>query len=118
MPVTSFVDTKVAVRQDLTIEQGTDLDVPITIEGLNVTGYTAKLQVRTAIVNGDLLYEMSTENGKISTADGTVKLMFDAPDFEGISWRVGYYDLKITSGTGKPTRIMEGKFYVDPEVTQ
>lgn len=118
MPVTSFEEPKRAVIQDLTIEQGVDLDFPITITGLNVNGYTAKLQVRPYEDSSDVLFEMSTENDKISTVDGTVKLIFAAADLQGVTWLAGVYDIKVTSSGGKSTRIMEGKFYVDLETTR
>jgi hypothetical protein len=118
MPVVSFVDTKRAVKIDLTAEAGTDLEVPITIQDLNVTGYTAKLQVRKYKDADEVLFEMSTENGKIETTSGTVKLIFAQADFVGATWDAGVYDLEITSSASKCTRIMEGNFYIDPEVTR
>jgi hypothetical protein len=124
MPVVSFTDIKRAVRQDLNYEQGTDLEFPITVNingsELDATNYTAKLQVREYTEGSDVLYEMSTENGRISTTGGTVKLVFAAADLQGATWTAGEYDLKIASpgSPGKATRIMEGKFYIDPEVTR
>jgi hypothetical protein len=118
MPVLSFTETKRAVRQDLAVEQGTDLDFPITIESLSVIGYTAELHVRAYVDSPDVLFEMSTTNGKISTTDGTVKLIFAEADFQGATWDSGVYDLEIVSPAGKKSRIMEGNFYIDPEVTR
>lgn len=120
MPVTYFEEPKRAVIQDLTIEQGVDLDFPITITDLNVTGYAAQLQVRPYEDSDDVLFEMSTDNSKISTADGTVKLVFAAADFLDVIWDAGVYDIVITSSgsPGKKTRIMEGKFYVDKGTTR
>lgn len=118
MPVLSYTETKRAVKFDLTVEQGVDLDFPITVEGLNVTGYAAQLQVRAYKDSPDVLFEMSTANSKISTADGTVKLIFAEADFQGATWDTGVYDLEIKPSGGKKTRIMEGNFYIDPEVTR
>lgn len=120
MPVTAFEEPKRAAVQDLTFEQNVDLDFPITITGLNVTNYTAKLQVRPYEESSDVLFEMSTENGKISTDDGTVKLIFVAADFLDAIWDVGVYDILITSPgvSGKKTRVMEGKFYIDRGTTK
>lgn len=120
MPIESFSGTTRAVQRDLQIEQGVDLNIPITITNLNVTGYSAQLQVRAYVDSSDVLFEMSTDNGKIDTTDGTVKLKFDSADFEGASWSSGVYDLKVTSPApnSNPTRIMKGNFYIDPEVTR
>lgn len=120
MPVISYEELKRAIVLDLTAEQGVDLDFPITITDLDVTGYTAKLQVRPYEDSDDVLFEMSTDNSKISTEDGTVKLMFAAADFVDIDWDAGVYDILITSpgSPGKKTRVMEGKFYVDRGTTR
>lgn len=120
MPVVSFEDPKRAVVQDLTFEQGVDLDFPITIKDLDVTGYTAKLQVRPYEGSDDVLFEMSTENSKISTNDGTVTLILAAADFQDATWDTGVYDIVITSpgSPGSKTRILEGKFYIDKGTTR
>jgi hypothetical protein len=120
MPIVSFEETVRAVVRDLQIEQGTDLNIPITITNLDVTGYSAKLQVREYLESSVVLFEMSTDNGKIDTTAGTVVLKFDSADFEGAAWSSGVYDLKITSPApnSNPTRIMKGNFYIDPEVTR
>lgn len=118
MPVTSYQELKRAVVLDLSVERGVDVEYPITITDLDVTGYAAKLQVRPYDDSDDVLFEMSTDNSKISTDEGIVKLIFAWADFPD---RVtGVYDIVVTSPlpAAKKTRIMEGKFYVDRGTTR
>lgn len=118
MPVVSIEEMKRAVQVDLTIEQGTDLEMPITIVGLNPTGYWAMLQVRAYRESPVVLHEMSTDLGNI-VCGSTVTLKFAADDFTDAAWRDGWYDLKIkTTGTPLATRVMEGNFYIDLETTR
>lgn len=121
--VTSFVDTKRAVKYDLVIEQGTDLNMPVNLVdedgvAISMSAYTAKLQVREYIGSDTVLYEMSTENAKIDVATGVLILQFAEADFVGADWSYGVYDLEIEGPSGDRERIMQGLFTIDPEVTQ
>lgn len=121
--VTSFVDTKRAVKYDLVIEQGTDLNMPVNLVdensvAISVSGYSAKLQVRPYHGSDNVLFEMSTDNAKIDVTTGTLILKFAEADFIDAIWRSGVYDLEIEAGTGERERIMQGLFTIDPEVTR
>lgn len=118
-----YVNTLRAQRVDLVIEQGSDLDVPISAfdeagDERDFTNYTAVLHVREFIDSSDTLFEMSTTIGNITTDDGKVTLHFARADFEGVDWRDGEYDLEVTSQLGKRERLMKGHFRIDPEVTR
>jgi hypothetical protein len=119
MPVISLEDSKRAVLFDITIEQGTDLDLPITIQDINPSGYWGMLQVRAYKESPEVLFEMSTDAGTI-VCSSTVTLKFAAADFVGATWRDGWYDLKLKTpgATPKATRVMEGNFYIDLENTR
>lgn len=118
-----YINTLRAQKVDLAIEQGSDIDVPITafdelgVER-NFTGYTAVMQIRAYTDSPDVLLEMSTANGKITTTDGKVTLHFVRADFESVTWRDGEYDLEVTSPLNKRDRLMKGHFMIDPEVTR
>lgn len=123
MSISSIVGPKLAVRVDLVIEQGTDLDMPITLTDssdtpVSVIGYTAALRVRPFVSSDNILHEMTTENNKITTSSGKVVLVFRKADFAAAVWRSGIYDLKITSPGDVTERIIEGQFIIDPEVTR
>lgn len=121
--VVSLVGTKRAVLYNMVVEQGTDLEFPITLvdaDGAqeNVSGWTAALHVRKYTESEVILHEMTTENTKITTSTGKVVLIFAQADFVNVTWRNGVYDLEITSPTGKRERLMQGTFTIDPEVTR
>lgn len=120
--VVSFTDPRRAVELDLTLEEDSDLDFPITLQNADgtdrlVTNWTAQLQVREYRDSDVILLELSTDNGKIVTSDGKITLKFAKTDIAG-SWRSGVYDLKITSPASKTEWVMYGDFKITPMVTR
>lgn len=123
MTVVTFVSAKRAVKFDLTVEQGTDLDFPITVldeaeAERNFASYTARMQVRPTKGSDTILWEMTTANGKITTGDGKITLHFLNTDFVSVDWVDGEYDLEVISALSKVERIIEGHFHIDGEVTR
>lgn len=123
MTVVTFVGTKRAVKFDLTVEQGTDLDFPITVLDeadveRNFASYTARMQIRAVKDSDTVLWEMTTANGKITTGDGKITLHFLNTDFVGVDWTDGEYDLEVVSALSRVERILEGHFHIDTEVTR
>lgn len=123
MTLVSFVNTKRSVKCDLTVEQGVDVDIPITIydsTGVerNFSTYTGQMQLRAYQDSDTILLELSSANGKITTGDGKITLHFAHADLVGVDWRDAEYDLKMISALGKEERLMEGHFTIDPEVTR
>jgi hypothetical protein len=118
-----------------TIEKGTTFSLPITwystppdpiaeppVEGvpINLTGFTARMQVRATIDSPTILHSFTTENGGIvlGGAAGTVTLQASATITAGWSWTQGVYDLEIVSAGGIVTRLLKGTITLDPEVTR
>lgn len=114
-----------AATYDFEIEQGSTLIKPIVWKdssgvAINLTGYTAKMQVRQSVSSTDILLELSTTNGKIAItpSTGTVTLIFNADTTAAIAWKRGKYDLELTSAGGIVTRLIEGQITVSPEITR
>lgn len=114
-----------AASYDFEIEQGATLLKPIvwkdsTGAPVNLSGYTARMQVRQSVASTDVLLEMSTTNGKISIAPstGTITLIFSATTTAAITWKRGKYDLELTSSDGTVTRLIEGQISVSQEITR
>lgn len=121
--VISLVSEQRALLYNMVVEQGTDLEFPITLvddEGVeeNMSGYTASMRVRPYTESDTVYFEMTTDNDRISTDTGKIVLIFSATDFSAASWRNGVYDLNIVSPGGKRERLMEGTFTIGPEVTR
>jgi hypothetical protein len=110
---------------DLYIEQGATLSLPIIWKDsdgnvINITGYTARMQVRQTRPSTTVLLSATTENGKlvIDGSNGKVTISLSATDTSAITWLTGVYDLELISGSGVVTRLIEGSVTVSQEVTR
>ena len=85
----------------------------------NLTGYTARMQVRRTIDSSTVLISLTTENGRItlSGASGIIELDISATDTSTIT-SSGVYDLEIIGSNGIVSRILQGDFTLSPEVTR
>lgn len=114
-----------AATYDFDLEQGSTLLKPIVWKDssgtpVNLTGYSARMQVRQSVASPDVLLELSTANNKIQITPltGTITLVFDATTTAGITWKRGKYDLELTSSSGAVTRLIEGQITVSQEITR
>lgn len=113
-----------AGKYDLTIEQGATLAQVFTWRDssdalVNLTGYTARCQVRRTLSDPDTLLSLTTENSGITLGGvlGTIQLNATAAVTALLSGK-GVYDLELISGGGTVTRLIEGGVYFAPEVTR
>lgn len=116
-----------AGTHNFTIEQGTTLEKKIvwkdnsaTPQPINLTGYSARMMVRSAISDVSPLITLTTENGGITLGGVTGEITLNQTDVQtaAYNWVTGVYDLELISGTGKVTRLLKGVITVDPEVTR
>lgn len=111
-----------AAKLNLSVEQGATYSKRLVWRDKNkrpvpLTGYTAKMQVRSSATSPTVLFELSTENGRISfPAAGTIQLDISANDADTLM--AGVYDLKLYAPGGREIRLIEGKFAVSPGVTK
>ena len=110
---------------DNAIEIGASLERPVQwLDGagvvMNLTGYTARMQVRQSIASSVILLNLTTENGGIviDALTGTIKLTQTALQTAAYTWRRGVYDLELMSPSGFVTRLMQGAVETSPEVTR
>lgn len=87
---------------------------------VNLTGYTARMQVRQSKSSDTVLLELTTENGRITLggAAGTIDLNLTATTTAAITWRRGLYDIELVASNGVVTRLLEGEVTVSKEVTR
>lgn len=114
-----------AASYNFTIEQGATLRKQIIWKDgagalINLTGYSAKMQIRKTVTSIDPLVELSTTNSKISlgTTNGTITLILSAADTADFDWTSGVYDLELTSADGVVTRLIQGTITVSRGVTR
>ena len=117
---------------NLTMYQGASWDYQLTwtttsgtvTTPVDLTGYSARMQVREAHTSTAPLLSLTSGSGiTLGGTAGTILLEATATTTAGMattnSPREQYvYDLELVSGAGYVTRLVEGNFYVDPEVTR
>lgn len=87
---------------------------------IDLTGYTARMQIRSDVDSDTVLVSLTTENGGITLGgtDGTVTLLISATATAALTWDEGVYDLELVSSGGVATRLVSGRIAVSDEVTR
>lgn len=87
---------------------------------IDLTGCTARMQVRVKLKDETPVLSLTTENGGITLGgvDGTVDLYVSDEDTTDFTWKGGVLDLEIVHPSGDVTRLAEGSASVSPEVTR
>jgi hypothetical protein len=86
---------------------------------VNLTGYSARMQVRPETDSNEIMVELTTENGRLTLGGvaGTIEMEIEADVTETFDTD-GVYDLEIYNNAGKVYRVIKGRFVVEPEVTR
>lgn len=86
----------------------------------DLTGCTAKLQVRSDPYSSTIMLELSSANSRISIDPllGQIDLYVSDEDTTALIGLGGVYDLEIYHPNGYTTRLVEGKWQFKPEVTR
>lgn len=88
---------------------------------LDLTGYTARMQLRSNAGSDVVLLELNTTNGgiAINPSTGTISLLITAAQTQAMDFSNAVYDLQLTAADGVTvTRLVEGSISVEPGVTQ
>lgn len=116
--------TAIAARYDMICDQGATFSRVITWEDsngspINLTAYTARMQVRPEASSSTTTLSLTTENGRITLGGsaGTITLTVAAADTAAVAAGPYVYDLELVSG-GVVTRLTMGSFTVRAEVTR
>ena len=113
-----------ATTYDILIEQGATFSQVITYKesggAVDLTGYTARMQVRSTLESAEALIELTTANGRIALggAAGTITLTISATDTAALTAGRGVYDLELVSGSGIVTRLLQGVCPISRNVTR
>lgn len=109
---------------NITVEQGATYTLAITYKdasgnAINLSGYTARMDVRATYNSPSTIIELTTENGRIELGgvNGTINLSITAANTAALPTSNAVYDLELDSGSAV-TRLIQGRFIVDPEVTR
>lgn len=114
-----------AAKLNLKIEQGATFSRVVTWNAgvlptpVNLTGCTARMQVRERFDSPDKMLELSTEAGGIALggAAGTIAITATASQTAAMRKRSGVYDLEVQFADGAVRRLLQGTVAISPEVT-
>lgn len=86
---------------------------------VNLTGYTARMQIRLKVEDTDFIHELTTENGgiTINTTDSTLTLTISAVDTAAFTFSTAVYSLELVSGS-VVTPFVNGTITMYKEVTR
>lgn len=87
---------------------------------VNLTGYTARMQLRNKIEDTTAIAEYTTVNGKlvIDTANSTITILVPATDTALYTFSTAVYSLELVSATGVVTPFANGTITLIKEVTR
>jgi len=109
---------------DITIEQGATFTLNATWKDsagapVNLTGYSARMQVRPNYESEDILVSLTSAGGSIALggALGTIIATISATDTQKLTIQEGVYDLELELA-GVVTRLLQGKATISWEVTR
>jgi len=113
-----------AVKYKLKIDQGATLRKPFTWKAagqpVDLTGYSARMQIRETLESDTVIHELTTENGGILIGDepGQFTLYISAMDTADFTFESAVYDLELIAPDGDVTRILAGDVTLSREVTR
>ena len=105
-----------------------ECDQPVKLDGSTApasdatpedyTGCTARMQLREDIDSSEVLWEMSTDDGRIELDGNTLTLVFDAADSSSFAFDSAVGHVEVTRPNGDVERQYEIKFKVSREGTR
>jgi hypothetical protein len=113
-----------ATRYDLEIDAGATYTYTATVRDsagalVNLTGYTAAMKIRPTVESSTVSLSLTQASGlTLGGAAGTVLITITAAQTTALDSGNFVYDLKVTSGGGIATRVIEGDVVVKPEVSR
>lgn len=109
---------------NFTIDQGSNWDLNVVYKDsagvvINLTGYTAAMQLRQNYNSDTAALTLNTSNGGIVITGAQGKLVLSATAVQTAALDAGFYvyDLEISLG-GVVTRLIQGQITVAGEVTR
>ena len=112
-------------RFDITINQGATFELTVTWKdstgaAINLTGYSARMQVRETYSSASTIVSLTNGSGiTLGGSAGTIAILISATTTAALTAPFsGVYDLELVSASGVVTRLLQGAATVSPEVTR
>ena len=88
-------------------------------EPVDLTGYTARMQIREKVTSETVLETLTTSNGKIliNNTSKTISMILSAATTEAYTWKTGVYSLEMEKD-GVVVPLIYGSVAVEREVTR
>ena len=86
----------------------------------DLTGWTARMQVRPAVDSDTKSVDATTENNMIvlGGATGDVSIVLPASETDKVTYKKGVYDLELVSPDGRVVRLLQGRVICSLNVTR
>jgi hypothetical protein len=115
-----------ALNADLLIEQGADFRFSFVVktgrppQPMDLSGYSAKMQLRSDVRSGTALLDLSSPNDGISivAAEGRLDFFVPAALTRGLDFPKAVYDVLLISDSGDVIRLAQGSCKLSPGVTR
>lgn len=87
---------------------------------VDLTGFTARMQIRETVESATVLHSLTTENGGIALGGvaGTISLLISATDTAAFTFDTAVYDVELISAGGIVTEVACGGITIGDEVTR
>lgn len=124
--VLPIAEADICILQGATFSQTLIWEVGNPPAPVNLTGYSAKLQIRSSHKSKAVIIELSTANSRITLGTngnyttGAINLFISSTDTSELSVCEevkAVYDLEMTSGY-TVSRILQGNVIISPQVTR
>ena len=111
--------------KNILIEQGATFTLTLSIKSkstgqpVDISGHTARMQVRPTVASSTVLVSATTENGKITVtgSTGTIAVTLSATETAALDFGSAVYDLESVSGATVKRRL-QGVVTLSKEVTR
>ncbi len=87
---------------------------------IDLTGYTARMQIKAKLADATNILELTTENGGIAVnnTDKTTTVTLTAAQTTALTFKSAVYSLEMVASGGQVTEVMSGSVTLDKEVTR
>lgn len=87
---------------------------------VDLTGYTARMQIREKLTSDVVLQELTTTNGKIvlNNTTKTIQFLLTAVETAALNFNTAVYSLELASSGGEVTQLLTGTLTLVKEVTR
>lgn len=120
--ISGIIINKRGADHDIALIKGATVNFSIIWGGktpVDVTGFSAKIQVRNNPSDTDPVFEFTVANGRVNIGDTDGLISFEMPSAQSDLLTAGnyYYIMEVTDDQSNSHPVMSGRFRVKPGAT-